>query len=142
MVEIKRHFIQDGKKITIPNSNLKGLDGLKSSLTDNYCSTVKSVFENDNTFQSKGGMKQMGEALGRGVVLVMSIWDDFTSKMLWLDSDFPLEGDNTKPGIKRGPCSRDSGNPTDIRPKFGSATIKYSNLKVGPITNSSEETFL
>ena len=32
-----------------------------------------------------------GEALGRGMVLVMSLWDDHDSNMLWLDSDFPLD---------------------------------------------------
>ena len=32
-----------------------------------------------------------GDALGRGMVLVMSLWDDHDSNMLWLDSDFPLD---------------------------------------------------
>jgi len=28
----------------------------------------------------------MGEALNRGMVLTLSLWDDHTSYMLWLDS--------------------------------------------------------
>ena len=31
----------------------------------------------------------MGGALGRGMVLVMSLWDDTDVHMLWLDSDYP-----------------------------------------------------
>jgi len=36
-------------------------------------------------------MQTMGEALGRGMVLVMSIWDDHAAHMLWLDSDYPVD---------------------------------------------------
>ncbi len=75
----------------------------------------------------------MGQALDRGVVLVMSIWDDTSVNMLWLDSDFPLSEDRNKPGVQRGPCSRDSGKPQDIEHKYGSAAVKYMNVKVGPI---------
>jgi len=48
----------------------------------------------------------MGEALKRGMVLVMSIWDDHDAYMLWLDGEYPLNEDPSKPGVKRGPCSR------------------------------------
>lgn len=41
----------------------------------------------------------MGEALGRGMVLTMSIWDDGATNMLWLDSDFPLDADRNQPGV-------------------------------------------
>ena len=29
--------------------------------------------------------------MGRGMVLVMSLWDDHDANMLWLDSDYPLD---------------------------------------------------
>ena len=32
-----------------------------------------------------------GEAMGRGMVLVMSLWDDHDANMLWLDSNYPLD---------------------------------------------------
>ena len=32
----------------------------------------------------------MGQAMKRGLVLVMSLWDDHEVNMLWLDSDYPL----------------------------------------------------
>lgn len=53
----------------------------------------------------------MGEAFKRGMVLVMSLWDDHDANMLWLDGDYPLNRDPKDPGVKRGPCSRDSGKP-------------------------------
>jgi len=30
----------------------------------------------------------MGEAMRRGMVLVMSLWDDYEAQMDWLDSGF------------------------------------------------------
>lgn len=46
-----------------------------------------------------------------GMVLVMSLWDDHAAYMLWLDSDYPLDANPNDPGVKRGPCPRDSGKP-------------------------------
>jgi cellulose 1,4-beta-cellobiosidase len=54
-------------------------------------------------------MKAMSDALGRGVVLVMSLWDDHSANMLWLDSTYPAN--STQPGAARGECSTDSGKP-------------------------------
>ena len=78
----------------------------------------------------------MGEALGRGMTLTMSIWDDFSSHMLWLDAPFPAGADQSKPGVVRGPCSADSGNPADIRGKSQDSFVKYFNIKVGPINTT------
>jgi len=49
----------------------------------------------------------MSDALDRGVVLVMSLWDDKVSNMLWLDSTFPVG--STATGAARGSCSTSSG---------------------------------
>lgn len=56
----------------------------------------------------------MGEALGRGMVLVMSIWDDHEAHMLWLDSTYPTDQTASDPGAKRGPCATSSGDPKDV----------------------------
>jgi cellulose 1,4-beta-cellobiosidase len=57
----------------------------------------------------------MGDALERGMVFVISLWDDKSpARMLWLDSDYPLTADRNQPGVQRGPCSRDSGKPEDV----------------------------
>jgi cellulose 1,4-beta-cellobiosidase len=34
----------------------------------------------------------MGDAMDRGMVLVMSLWADYAVRMLWLDSIFPIGG--------------------------------------------------
>jgi len=58
-----------------------------STLTDDVAASQKSLYEEDNDFGSTfGGLKQMGEALKGGMVLVLSIWDDSSSNMNWLDS--------------------------------------------------------
>ena len=88
----------------------------------------------------------MGQAFERGMVLVMSIWDDHDVNMLWLDSDYPLTADRNLPGIQRGPCSRDSGKPSDVESKSPNSSVKYMNIKTGPINstfkNSNGNTFL
>lgn len=111
--EIKRYWIQDGRRIDTPNSTLPGLPPF-NSLSDETCAVQKNLFGDVNAFADKGGMKAMGDALDRGMVLVMSIWDDHDANMLWLDADYPLDKDPNTPGIHRGPCSRDSGKPEDV----------------------------
>lgn len=56
----------------------------------------------------------MGGSLERGMVLVMSFWDDSAANMLWLDSSYPLDKDPSAPGVSRGPCSTDSGKPDQV----------------------------
>merc|ERR1712200_222348 len=69
------------------------------------------AFGDPDDFGEKGGLKAMGESLRRGHVLVMSMWDDHDANMLWLDSDYPLDKDPSIPGVNRGPCPTDSGDP-------------------------------
>ncbi len=51
----------------------------------------------------------MGEAFAKGMVLVLSIWDDYAAEMLWLDSDYPTNLPATSPGVARGTCATTSG---------------------------------
>jgi cellulose 1,4-beta-cellobiosidase len=54
----------------------------------------------------------MSDAIGRGLVLVMSIWDDGDSHMQWLDGTTPVG--STKPGAARGTCPPNSGIPSEV----------------------------
>lgn len=54
-------------------------------------------------------LKKLGEAFKRKMVLVFSIWDDYATRMLWLDGVWPMG--STNPQDKRGPCPPESGNP-------------------------------
>jgi len=76
------------------------------------CTATKNIFGDTNDFAKKGGMKQMGEAMKRGMVLVMSLWDDHEADMLWLDSTYPV--DKTAVGGPRGSCSTSSGDPSTL----------------------------
>jgi len=72
----------------------------------------------------------MGKALDRGMVLVLSLWDDYLTGMNWLDESTK---DNGHPGFKRGPCPKDSGKPGDLRANHPDASVKYRNIKYGEI---------
>ena len=82
----------------------------------------------------------MGRSLGRGMVLVLSLWDDELTNMHWLDSATPLDQPAryplTKPGVRRGPCSTDSGKPHQLRTMHPDAHVTYSNIKVGDIDST------
>ncbi len=71
------------------------------------------------------------DALDRGMVLVMSLWDDAEANMNWLDSDYPAGKSPSKPGVNRGPCASDTGKPAFLRSKFPDARVTYSEIKAG-----------
>lgn len=70
-----------GKKIETPGANLPGVPHF-NSIKDSNCIAQKTLFADTNDFTKKGGLKVMGQALDRGVVLVMSLWDDYEAHML------------------------------------------------------------
>ncbi|KAK7029469.1 hypothetical protein VNI00_014502 [Paramarasmius palmivorus] len=97
--EIRRMHIQDERVI----QNSLGFEQY-DSITDEFCAALKEVFGNGLP-DDFGGLATIGEAFKRGMVLNMSIWDDFdreTSKG-WMDGVFPADEDPPKPGVVRGP---------------------------------------
>merc|ERR1712198_135137 len=132
LVEMRRLYVQDGKVIENSISNWPGMQPW-DSISGPMCEEQKAVFDDPDDHSKKGGLKAMGDSMDRGHVLVMSLWDDHDVNMLWLDSDYPLDKDPSDPGVSRGSCSRDSGDPTDMEANHGSATVKYFNIKIGPL---------
>jgi cellulose 1,4-beta-cellobiosidase len=130
-MEIKRFYVQGGKTIPQAASAIEGVEG--NSITTKFCDAQKKVFGDTYTFKDKGGMANMAQALAKGMVLVMSLWDDHYSNMLWLDSTYPTDKDASVPGIGRGECETSSGVPADVESKSADATVIYSNIKFGPI---------
>jgi cellulose 1,4-beta-cellobiosidase len=128
--EIKRIFVQNGKVIEHPQSALGG-DKEYNSLSDEMCEAHKKTFGDENDFKAKGGMKKMGEAMDKGMVLVMSLWDDHAADMLWLDSTYPK--DKTALGGPRGSCATSSGDPDQTESQYASAYVKYGDIKIGEI---------
>jgi cellulose 1,4-beta-cellobiosidase len=75
----------------------------------------------------------MTAAMKDGMVLVMSLWDDYAVNMLWLDSTYPTTGGL---GAARGTCSTSSGVPATVESTDASAYVIYSNIKVGAINST------
>eukprot|EP00420_Gonyaulax_spinifera_P030000 CAMPEP_0197872370 /NCGR_PEP_ID=MMETSP1439-20131203/2488_1 /TAXON_ID=66791 /ORGANISM="Gonyaulax spinifera, Strain CCMP409" /LENGTH=469 /DNA_ID=CAMNT_0043491361 /DNA_START=64 /DNA_END=1473 /DNA_ORIENTATION=- len=133
LVEIRRFYTQEGK--IIPNSNATILGpGAGNSITDSFCSSQKSAFGDIDDFKKKGSLKKMGEALDRGMVLVLSLWDDSQVNMLWLDAAYPTDQSATKPGVARGPCPGGfSSTPSFLRTAYPQASVKFTDVSVGEI---------
>ena len=123
LVQINRLYVQNGKVIQNSNVNIPGL-AAQNSITQDFCTTKEKVLGDATYFDQYGGLAQMGRSLARGAVLVMSLWDDLSGGMTWLDG---LEGSNpATPGAERGPCT--GGVSAD-----SAATVIFSNIKVGVI---------
>jgi len=131
LVEVRRLWVQDGFVYKNPKSTFTGLTG--SSLSDAYCAAQTALFGGDNTFKSHGGMAEINDVMGDGMVLTFSVWVDHTAHMLWLDSTYPTNADPSKPGIARGPCPTDSGDPADILGGPVNPTVTFSNVKIGTL---------
>lgn len=132
--EIKRFYVQNGKLIPNSQSTIAGNEG--NSITPAFCDAQKVAFGDRDTFKEQGGFPSMSDALGKGMVLVMSLWDDHYANMLWLDSTFPVDKDPEQPGIGRGTCDTSSGVPADVESQNGGASVIYSNIKFGPINST------
>lgn len=130
--EIRRLYVQDGKVVENSQSNWEGIDQ-SNSISDKFCAQQKGVFGDNNYFAGLGGLKSMGDAIQRGMVLALSLWDDHSVNMLWLDSDYPPEKDASAPGVSRGPCATSSGEPTEVESQAGGSSVIYSNIKWGDI---------
>lgn len=132
--EIKRFYVQNGVTYANSQSKVAGVTG--NSITGAFCDAQKSVFGDQTDFQKKGGLATMGAALAKGMVLVMSIWDDHGAEMRWLDAPYPATASASAPGVSRGTCAVDSGVPTEVEADQKSASVTYSNIKWGPINST------
>merc|ERR1712039_849517 len=133
LVEIRRKYVQSGKEIETPKLDVNGKE--YNSISPGFCSDQKKETGDTDEFGLRGGLKQMGKALGRGMVLVMSVWDDTAAHMLWLDSSYPVGASG--PGVVRGPCDPSTGEPGASRAKYPDALVKYMNIKVGAIGSTT-----
>ncbi|CAK7224876.1 hypothetical protein SBRCBS47491_005703 [Sporothrix bragantina] len=103
LTQITRKYIQNGKEIggggTISNCGAEG---------------------------GSGGLTGMGQALGRGMVLAMSIWNDPAQQMAWLDA-----GSN-------GPCASGQGSPSQIQSQHSDTHVVFSNIRWGDIGSTTK----
>lgn len=129
--EIKRLYVQNGKVIANANSDISGVTG--NSINADFCTAQKKAFGDEDIFSQHGGFSGMSEGLANGMVLVMSLWDDHYADMNWLDSNDPANGTASDPGVARGTCSTTAGDPKTVESQHGSANVKFSGIKFGPI---------
>jgi cellulose 1,4-beta-cellobiosidase len=131
LTEIKRFYVQGGRTIANSESTIPGVPG--NSLTVDFCNAQKTVFGDNDVFTSHGDMAGMGDGMVDGMVLALSLWGDNYSHMLWLDSNYPTDADPSVPGIARGTCPTDSGDPDDLEANHPNAQVTYSNIRFGPL---------
>ncbi|KAJ6483437.1 cellobiohydrolaseI [Mycena sanguinolenta] len=131
LTEIRRFYVQNNKVIQNPNTNLAGIVPAANSITDAFCVAQKAATGDLNRFEALGGLKSMNSAMAKGMVLSLSIQDDYVDDMAWLDGVYPLTSSPSAPGVSRGPCSAGSGDP-DIVEEEGEFVV-FSNILFGPI---------
>lgn len=134
--EIRRLYVQNGTVINNSWGAIPQLD-VFDSITEGFCNLSAKVFGGQDIFKQKGGLKAMGESLDRGMVLVMSLWDDHTdTNMKWLDGNFPLNASPSIPGISRGPCTTQDGTASTVEASHPDASVRFSNLRFGEIDST------
>ena len=80
--KIYQFFVQGGKKIDMPDSKIDGVSG--NAITPEYCKAQFQAFGDRDRFNEIGGWDQMNNALNGKWVLVMSLWDDVSLRLLQL----------------------------------------------------------
>ena len=65
----------------IPKVNFDGV-AQHDSITDDFCRSIKGLFGDYDDHEELGGLNKMGQAMKRGLVLVMSLWDDHDANMV------------------------------------------------------------
>ena len=123
VVAMKRLYVQNG--VTIDSV----------LMTEESIVAQKKLFSETNHWLQLGGFKRLSTVMDKELALVLSIWDDTSVNMLWLDSTYPVG--STKPGAARGPCPSTGSDLNTLRAKFPNIGVTYSNIKVSRIPNSN-----
>ena len=116
LVEIRRLYIQDD--YTISNSLVNLGHHSYDSLTPDFCKA-----SNAKSFHHHGCLAAMGDALKRGMVLIMGIWGG--EYMTWLDSG------------GAGPCKEKEDRSSFIKTHSPNARVKFGNIRWGDIGSTT-----
>ena len=132
LTEIRRIYVQNGEVIQNSKVSIPGMEPY-DSITDAFCKDQVTAFNDLNSFETRGGLKRMGQALNKGMVLALSLWVDQSTNMLWLDSNYPLNKSASTPGVAHGPCATTLGVPADVESQSPDPSVTFSNIKFGDI---------
>ena len=114
LVEIRRLYIQESK--VIKNAAITLYNRTFDSITSDFCRQILA-----KSFRGHGGLEQIGEALARGMTLVMGIWNVKSDFLNWLDAG------------QAGPCNKKEGNPALIRANDPGTRVTFSDIRWGDI---------
>jgi cellulose 1,4-beta-cellobiosidase len=103
-------------------------------LTDQWIKQRKESWKEINHFAQLGGMKGMQDSFKRQHVLAISLWDDVSVSMLWLDSTYPVG--SKEPGALRGPCSGKENKAEWLRKNSRGSKVVYSNFEWKTLSNT------
>jgi cellulase len=106
---IVRKYVQNG--VVIENTSVN------VTMDQEFCDAQSGASQ----FNALGGLKGMGDALARGMVLAFSIWWDESGFMNWLDAG------------SAGPCNATEGDPKVIQQIEKAPTVTFSQIKWGEI---------
>jgi cellulose 1,4-beta-cellobiosidase len=67
LVEIRRLYVQNGKTIPSPTFTIPGTSSSFDSITDSFCIQEETAFAEPPAFESKGGLKRMGDVMDDGM---------------------------------------------------------------------------
>ncbi|KAF7324293.1 Glucanase [Mycena sanguinolenta] len=113
--QINRIYVQNGKVIQNSFTDIAGISPAVNAISDNFCNQQKTAVGDINSFEQRGDWKTAGTALEKGMVLALSLWDDYAANMLWLDSDYPLDASASPLGVARGTWYKaNSGVPVTV----------------------------
>jgi cellulose 1,4-beta-cellobiosidase len=127
------HTAPDGSLAVIERAyEVNGAEVFSFNQTDATIAAQKTAFGEQNAFAARGGFASLTTAMSKGMVLVLSLWDDGAANMLWLDSSY-----GGGAGALRGPCPTSSGVPATTRAQYPSDYVIYSDIQVAAISGSS-----
>lgn len=131
LVAIRRKFIQNGTVFSDTTSSAPSIP-TTSGISKDFCRSQKAAFGERDIFTEKGGMEGISKALAQGMVMVFAMTEDQQGHMLWLDSNWPVDADPSAPGVARGTCATDTGNPAYLsRGEGQAARAKFGDVRVG-----------
>jgi cellulose 1,4-beta-cellobiosidase len=135
LTEIRRLYLQNNTVIQHSKTAVSALKKTYDSITDEYCADRSQAFKEDNDFAQRGGMKTMGEAGGRGMVLIFALWDDSgESAMQWLDgARWPKDASPDAPGVARGTCDGSKSRPEILHKEFADSQVVFSDIRFGDV---------
>jgi len=105
--------------------------GTLSQITRSYIQNGKQIsgggtITSCGSTSTTGGLPGIGQALGSGMVLVMSIWNDPSQDMAWLDAG------------SDGPCASGAGSPSTIESQYPNTHVIFSNIRYGDIGSTTK----